>query len=160
MDLIANQQTVPRLAAARVHGFTLVETVVTMGILALILGSGFMALNTFNRLARVSRLYTCAETVVRNEIDLLLSVRFMPQTGDVHPALAIGTRVQTDLIVYVDPETGRAGQVGSLTTIISDAGQTLDGVNLQLRRAQVRLDYVFNNRNYSVAMETVRASDL
>ncbi len=144
----------------RAAGFTLLETLISLAIIAVTLGGSLITLGRFNDFARANRLVTCAQTVAQNEIDLVLNARFMPQVNDVHPILALGTKTQNDIAIYIDPDTGDAGQVGTVTTAIAEVPKTIDGKSLHLRRATVTVTYTYRNRTRNVVMETLRASDL
>ena len=68
-----------------------------------------------------------------------------------------------EAFIYRDPNTGEVLVRGTLTTNIAELGDTmtLDGITtaLNTRRATVRVSYNFRNRDYFVAMDTLRTAD-
>ena len=68
-----------------------------------------------------------------------------------------------EAFIYQDPNTGDVLVRGTLTSNIAELGDTmtLDGITtaLNTRRATVRVSYNFRNRDYVVAMDTLRTAD-
>ena len=68
-----------------------------------------------------------------------------------------------EAFIYQDPNTGEVLVRGTLTTNIAEVGDTmtLDGITsaLNTRQATVRVNYVFRNKEYVVAMDTLRTAD-
>lgn len=68
-----------------------------------------------------------------------------------------------EAFIYQDPNTGEVLVRGTLTTNIAEVGDTmtLDGIStaLNTRQAIVRVNYVFRNKEYLVAMDTLRTAD-
>lgn len=54
-------------------GFTIVEVCVAIAILAITAGAALYGLNQLNYFATVNRLYTAAQTLAQNQIDLILT---------------------------------------------------------------------------------------
>lgn len=142
------------------RGFTLLEAMISLALVSLILSGSLFILGRFNDHARSNRLTTCAQALALSRIDLLLNGQFRPQSGEVHPALALGVATQAGVPLYTDPVTGQVGARADVTTTVTDAGKTLDGASLRLRRARVVVSYSFRNRPRQVVLETMRASDL
>lgn len=152
--------------ASRLAAISLVEALIAIGIL----GSGATAsvatLMEMNKNATLSRLRTGAGTVAQNQIDYLLSIQpYNPQKGQIPPELAVGTRTQGSATaptvpIYTDPQTGVANTLGWVVTEVTDMGQSLNGIDYNLRRANVTVFYKFRNKTYSIEMSTLRASDI
>jgi prepilin-type N-terminal cleavage/methylation domain-containing protein len=147
-------------------GFTLVEVLVATVILALISATSFVTLNRMNFLAFSSRLYSEAQAIAENQVDILLTKGpFDPsRTPALVPTqLQVGTTNQTGVLIYVDPVTGQTVVTGTMTTTVSDPGltQTLNSqaANLNVRQIKVQVDYTFRNIAYSVVMNTLRTAD-
>ncbi len=142
-------------------GFTLTEVLVALAMIGLMASSALWALVIINADASVARLYTGAMTVAQARIDLILSdTPFDPQL-DEYPAggeLNLGTQTQT-VPIYTDPSTGNVVVSGTMTTTISDPGLTINGNSLNTYQATVTVTYQYRNRNYTVKMNTLRASD-
>ena len=68
-----------------------------------------------------------------------------------------------EAFIYQDPNTGEVLVRGTLSTSIGELGDTmtLDGITtaLNTRRATVRVTYAFRNKEYVVAMDTLRTAD-
>ena len=137
-----------------------------LAILALVAASTFAAMSQANRFAVINRVYTCAQTLVQNQIDTFLSVGpFYPQLTPalVPTELAAGTTTTNNVPIYADSTSGSTLVKGTMTRTVVDLGltQTTNGVtdDLHTRRLTVTLTYNFAGKNYSIAMSTLRASD-
>ncbi len=148
-------------ASRRSAAFTLTEVLIALAMIGLMASSAIWALVIINSNASVSRLYTGAMTAAQSQIDLILSdTPFDPQL-DEYPAggeLALGTQSQT-IPIYTDPATGNVVVSGTMTTTITDPGLQINGNDLNTYQATVTVTYQFRNRNYTVTMSTLRASD-
>ena len=151
---------------SRQDAFTYAEMMMALAVLALVAASTFAAMSHANRFAVTNRVYTCAQTVVQNQIDTFLSVGpFDPQLSPplVPTELATGTTTTTNVPIYSDSASGGAVVNGTMTRTVVDLGltQTTNGVtdDLQARRLTVTLAYTFSGKNYSIVMSTLRASD-
>ena len=136
-----------------------------LAILGLVAASTFAAMSQANRFAITNRVYTCAQTIVQNQIDTFLSVGpFDPQLSPplVPSELATGSTT-TSVPIYADTATAATVVGGTLTRTVVDLGltQTTNSVtdNLNTRRLTVTLTYTFAGRNYSIVMSTLRSSD-
>src|SRR3989442_496976 len=79
--------------------FTMVEVMISLGLLALIAGSVSWALSQMNFSAASSRVYTCAEIIAQNESDAFLSAApYNPQLNQVPTALAIVTNSSVPIV--------------------------------------------------------------
>ena len=155
-------------------GFTLTEVMVACTILALIAGSIIWGLNQLNYYASVSRLYTAAQTLAQNQIDLILTkAPFNPATSQ-YPTpnvLQVGTYYSdpsnpntlssTAVLVpiYTDPSNGNQTVKGSIKTTVQDTGLQISGNSLNIRQATVTVTYTFRNKTFTVKMDTMRTSD-
>lgn len=148
------------------RGFTLVEMLVALAMLALGVSGGFYAFCTINTHAMANRLFSEAQAVAEQQMDAILTKGpFDPtQTPPKIPAiLTSGTTAQSGVLVYVDPITNQVVVMGTMTTTITDPGltQTINGVttNLNVRQAKVDVSYTYRNTTYHVIMNTTRTAD-
>lgn len=161
----------------RPGGFTFVEAIVSLGVIAVGVASTLTALTRMNYVANTSRNATGAYTVAINQIDKILSAGpFIPQnktdTGAADPeipaVLTVGTTTTNNVPVYKDPDTGVVVP-GTMETEIQDISNTTTGVYMY--RATVKVAYQYRGRGpiwsgsprnrweYQFTMSTVRASD-
>jgi len=64
--------------------------------------------------------------------------------------------------VYQDPVSGLVLVTGTLTIVVTDAAMSMNFIaskDLNVRRANVQASYTFRNRDYTVAMDTLRTAD-
>lgn len=172
-----------RRALARQSGFTLVEVVVGATILGLVASSVLWGLNQLNSYATASRLYTAAQTLAQNQIDLILTKGPYDPSQNKYPLLnstdSSTNILRTDMIYYSDPTTpnklytsarsvaiytdpmnNNSIVTGTIATTVTPVAVTVNGVNItDLRRATVTVSYRFRRNNYNVVMETMRTSD-
>ncbi|MEY2545339.1 MAG: hypothetical protein QOG48_456 [Verrucomicrobiota bacterium] len=152
-------------------GFTLMEIVLALAVLGTMSAGCYVGFNTVNTYSISSRLYSEAQAVAQNQIDLILSKGpFDPANGKIPAVLALdSTRgnqplVTPNVFVYRDPITGNVAVSGTMTTSITDAGYTMTYAgatsNLNVRRATVTVSYTFRNTNYAVSINTLRTADL
>ena len=160
------------LLPKKIAGFSLVETMVSCGVFAILAASTVGALIRMNQNAILSRLQTGASTLAQNRIDLILSEGpFNPQkinkdTGQpqipsvlVPGTQQIGTSANPTLAVYTDPTTNEK-LWGWMVSTVTDTGLTYNGQNLNLYRARVTVFYRYRGSLYSVKMNTTRCSDI
>lgn len=156
------------LPARSRSAFALVEIMVACGLLVLAAAASVQALLRMNHNAALSRLQTGASTVAQNRIDLILSDGpFNPQKTppQVPPVLTagvqnIGSQSAPSVPIYTDPATGEVTVRGWMTSNIVNTNTMLGGQNLNVFRATVTVFYEFRGRTYSVAMSTLRTSDI
>lgn len=153
-------QTIPA-ARGRTAAFTLTEILVALAMIGLMASSALWALVLINSNAAVERLYTGAMTAAQSQIDLILSdtpfdpqLNQFPALGELNP----GTQTQT-VPIYTDPVSGNVVVSGTMTTTITDPGLQINGNSLNTYQATVTVTYSYRNRNYTVTMCTLRASD-
>jgi prepilin-type N-terminal cleavage/methylation domain-containing protein len=159
----------------RQRGFTLVEALAGISILGLVVGTVIFGLSQLNYYASVNRLYTAAQTLAQNQIDLILSKGpFNPalnqsptpnvlQTGTYYsdpttPDTLYGE--PRNVPIYTDPHDNQQVVVGTIATQITDPGISVNGVSLNLRQATVTVTYTFRNQTFTVKMDTMRTSDV
>jgi len=74
-----------------------------------------------------------------------------------------GQPMSKQAFIYQDPVTGNVVVTGTLVTTVSDTGtsMTFAGTtsNLNLRKATATVTYSFRNKDYTVAMDTLRTAD-
>lgn len=99
-------QLTGRRRRATSGAFTLVETLAGIAILGLIASSVTFGLNQLNRYATVNRLYTAAQTLAQNQIDLILTMGpYDPSdvSGTKYPVPSnCGTASATNTILRID----------------------------------------------------------
>ena len=146
--------------------FTLVEILIALAVLGTMSAGCYIGFNAINAYAVSSRLFTEAQTVCQNQIDLILSKEPFDPTSTpakIPTVLAIGTTTTPNVFIYEDPVTGKVIVTGTMVTTVTDAGmtQTFVGTNtsLNVRQANVTVSYTFRNTNYSVSMDTLRTAD-
>jgi len=155
-------------AFRRKNGFTLIEALITVGLVGVAAAGTFAVMGKINEFASVSRLYTCASTIAQNQIDHILSDSpFNPSFNPPQiPAVLTtdasrgGPLVQTNVPINTDPVSNQVVVTGTLTTSVVDTSMTQNGSNLNIYRATVTVGYRFKNRSYTVVMSTMRTSDI
>lgn len=147
-------------------GFTLIEVFVGLAVLGTMSAGAYIGFNEVNAYSVSSRLYSEAQAVAQNQIDLILSkgpFNITSVPNRVPPELALGTQTRPNVFVYVDPVNGKTIVTGTMTTVIEDAGATMTfaGVTspLNVRKAKVTVAYAFRGKDYNVTMETLRTAD-
>jgi prepilin-type N-terminal cleavage/methylation domain-containing protein len=154
-------------------GFTLLEIVIALAVLGVMAAGCYIGFNAINEYSVSSRLYTEAQTVCQNQIDLILSKEPFDVTTNpkkVPEVLKLnserspaGPLVQNNVFIYQDPVTGKVIVTGTMTTTVTDIGSTMafagTTANLNIRQATVTVAYKFRNRDYTVAMDTIRTAD-
>ncbi len=163
---LSSSQARNGLAASRARaGYTLLEMVIALAVIGTMSAGAYIGFNTVNTYAVSTRLYTEAQAVAQNQIDLILSKGpFDPKTNKVPAVLQLGSTVTPNVFVYRDPVSGNVVVSGTMTTTITDAGYSMTyagaTTNLHLRRATVTVSYNFRGTQYDVSMNTLRTSDL
>lgn len=153
----------PHRRASRA-GITLVETTMSIAVLSLFLAMGYATLLIANKNAMISRLYTLAEEMARDQIDQIETAspynpQFVAPLGpQIPPALVLDSaRGNTPLVqtlpLYTDPNTGTTVVNAQVSTSVTDVG------SLNSRAATVTVSYTFGKRSYQVKMNTIRTSD-
>ena len=102
---------------SRQDAFTYAEMMMALAILALVAASTFAAMSQANRFAITNRVYTCAQTLVQNQIDTFLSVGpFYPQFDPalVPTELAAGTTTTNNVPIYADTATAATVVLSSM----------------------------------------------
>jgi type II secretory pathway pseudopilin PulG len=158
-----------RLRAFGAGGFTLIEAVVSIGVIGIGVASTLGALTKFNSIAAMSRNSTGACAAVMNQIDLIQSDGpFNPQktnndgTVQIPPELVLGPHGPTDVVVYQykDPLNNNKVVIvpGKMTTTVTDLNP--GSTTVYMYKAVVTVTYTYLNRSYSFSMSTVRTSDI
>jgi len=154
----------------RTGGFTLLEAVVGVALIAIGVSCIVGALTKLNAIAAIARNATGAYTTVMNQIDLIQSDGpFNPQktntdgSAQIPPELQLGTHTQNNVPIYQDPKTGVI-VAGTMTTTVSDATSTYTNgsvtFSLIAYKAIVTISYTYLSRDYSYSMSTIRTSDI
>jgi prepilin-type N-terminal cleavage/methylation domain-containing protein len=153
-------------ASLRDAAFTLVEVAVAVALAGIGVSVTIGALTKVNSFASSARNLTGATTAVQNQIDLLLSDSpFNPQKTNpdgsiqVPPELILGTHVTNNVPIYKEPATGVIVG-GTMTTTVTDASATYNGITIPTYRASVSVTYTYLGRTYTVTMDTIRTSDI
>jgi hypothetical protein len=141
------------------------EIVMALAVLGTMSAGCYVGFNSVNTYSISSRLYTEAQAVAQNQIDLILSKGpFDPKNNKIPTVLTIGATTTPNVFIYRDPVSGNVAVTGTMTTTISDAGYTMTYAgstnDLSVRRATVTVTYTFRNTQYNVSMDTLRTADL
>jgi type II secretory pathway pseudopilin PulG len=157
----------------RTGGFTLVETVVAIGVIGIGVVSTLGALTKFNSMADMSRNGTGVCAAVLNQIDLIQSDGpFNPQktndpippatigTPQIPPELQLGTQTKAVVVYqYKDINSNNIVIVpGTMTTTVTDINPGT--TTTYMYKAVVTVTYTYLNRSYSFSMSTIRTSDI
>jgi len=140
------------------------EVMVAIGLFGITSAAAVAALIRINTNAALCRLQTGACTVAQNQIDLILSDGpFNPQLNQIPPELTVGETDQGSssaptIAVYTDPSSGQK-VLGWMQTVVQDAGATSGSTTLYVYQATVTVSYFYKGRQYSVSLNTMRASD-
>ena len=98
-----NQAARAQWQRSALAAFTLVEVVAGMAMLGLVASSIIYGLNQLNHFAMVNRLYTAAQTVAQNQIDLILTMGpYDPSTGKYPVPDTCGAATSTNTILRTD----------------------------------------------------------
>jgi type II secretory pathway pseudopilin PulG len=154
-------------------GFTLLEAVVSIGVIGIGVVSTLGALTKFNSIAAMSRNSTGACAAVMNQIDLIQSDGpFNPQktnndgTVQIPPELVLdstrgGPLTQNNVVVYQYKDLANNKIVivqGTMTTSVTDLNP--GSTTIYMYKAVVTVTYTYLNRSYSFSMSTIRTSDI
>ena len=145
-------------------GFTVIQAVVAMGVIAVAGASSMLALVQLNNKAASMRTLNNARAVLQRNIDTALNVPFSPTQQP--PVLAITSTTgsqyedETDgdnLVTIVTPKSAGGTTVkGTLTRIVTAQGNS---DSADIRRITFRIDYFVRGRPYTYSMTTLRGSD-
>ncbi len=142
-------------------GITLVEIMLSIAMVGVVGASSIWAFTAVNRYAFTNRLLTAAQGVARSQIELVqIDTPFNPQFAQIPPDLEIGTRTETGVTIYSDPNDSDLQVNGSITTMVTDPGWTIGGVSINARQVRVRVTYVYRGKTFNVNMNTFRVSDI
>ena len=164
--------------ARSVEGFTLVEVLTAVALLALFSSGALWTLTQANRYAALSRLYTGAQLAAQSQIDLIMSKGpFNPQNladdGSAAPQipaeLALGTHAPETVTIYSEPN-GQTVTATRVTTVATDnPAKVVSGRTLNIYYATVTVTFVYPpspagvtppvSAQHSVQLNAMRASD-
>jgi type II secretory pathway pseudopilin PulG len=146
--------------------FTLVETLIGIGMLALLGAGSFWTMNAMNVYATGARLYSEAIARAEQQIDAILTKGpFDPSANPqlIPTVLTLGTTTQNGVLIYKDPVTSQVTVTGTMTTVVTNTG--LAGTvgstptDLNLWQATVTVTWIFRGKNYSVSLDTMRTGN-
>jgi prepilin-type N-terminal cleavage/methylation domain-containing protein len=179
----------PRRATAKAaqEGFTFTELLIGLTIIALVGSTVLFGLNRLNTFASVNRLYTVAQTLAQNQIDLILTKGPFDPAQNKYPRLngtdPTSNILRTDVTTYYsnpstptqlytappnppvelykDPMNNNAIVTGNIATSIKTTPFTAGSKNnnLNVRQASVTVSYTFRSKPYSITMNTMRTPD-
>lgn len=170
-----NFKAAPTLSR-RSPGFTLVEVLTAVALLGMFAGGALWTLTQTNNYAALSRLYTGAQVLAQNQIDLIMSKGpFNPQRGEVPAVLGgsalpaggtvtvVETKANADLTIYAEP-TSAANPVTieaeERDTTVNDANMVVNGRNLNIYTATVVVKFKYRGKDHQVQLNAMRASDV
>ena len=141
------------------------EVFIALAVLGTISAGVYIGFNEVNAYSVSSRLYSEAQAVAQNQIDLILSKGpFDPRTNRIPAILQLGATTTPNVFVYRDPVSGREVVTGTMTTTITNANMQMtyagSTTDLNVRRATVTVNYRFRNKDYAVSLDTLRTADL
>jgi Tfp pilus assembly protein PilV len=146
-----------------ISGLTLVEVMISCGMIVIVCTSFMMAFTQLNQMAMVSRLYTGAYAQAQSQIDLISTdTPFEPQNNLVPSELTPGTTTAT-VTVYHDPISNNTINGTMTTTVTTNNSTYTQGSTtetLYLYEAYVNVSYTYRGKSYSVAFSTLRTSDI
>jgi type II secretory pathway pseudopilin PulG len=147
-------------------GFTLVETLIGIGMLALLGAGSFWTMNAMNVYATGARLHSEAIAKAEQQIDAILTKGPFDPTANpplIPAVLTLGMTTQNGVLIYKDPVTGQVTVTGTMTTLISDTGLAgtvgPTATALNLWQATVTVTWTFRGKNYSVSLDTMRTGN-
>lgn len=139
-------------------GFTLIELLVGLAILLVVGGSAITAMIQLNRQAEEHRLYSIAAMAVQNQIQLCLTDEpYVPNESETPSELTLGT-TPTPISLTIPNNPNDPGDFlvsGTMNTTVTTANTTLNVVQVA-----VNLTYTYRSKSYTVAANTMRATDL
>lgn len=139
--------------------FTLIEVLVSAVIVILIGLSVVPAMLLLNTNTMAARLTTMASLIALNQVALVSTdAPFSPPDGQIPVDLALGEQT-APVIIYDDPNWDHSVN-GTMTTKVEAVENEAGAPPLHLRRVTVTVEYNFRNKDYSVVMHTIRASDV
>ena len=159
----------------RQSGFTLVEVMAAATILALVATSVIFGLSQLNYFATVNRLYTAAQTLAQNQIDLILTKAPYNPAQSQYPTpnvLQAGTYYSDpstpntlyasarNVSIYTDPSNNNQIVVGTIATTVADTGVSIGGTSLNIKQTTVTVTYTYRNKTFTITMNTMRAPDV
>ena len=145
-------------------GFTMIQAVVAMGVIAIAGASSMLALVQLNNKAAAMRTLNNARAVLQRNIDTALSVPFsatqQPPILAITPTNGSVFEDETDgdnLVTIVTPKSAAGTTVkGTLTRIVTAQGNS---DSADIRRITFRIDYSVRGRPYTYSITTLRGSD-
>jgi type II secretory pathway pseudopilin PulG len=147
-------------------GFTLVETLVGVGMLALLGAGSFWTMNAMNVYATGARLHSEAIAKAEQQIDAILTKGPFDPTANpqmIPTVLTPGMTTQNGVLLYKDPVTGQVVVTGTMTTVVADTGLTgtvgTTATTLNIWQATVTVSWTFRGKNYSVSLDTMRTGN-
>lgn len=143
-------------------GFTLLEVAVAMGVISIFVAGAVLALVQMNRFATVSRLHTLALGLAQQRVDEIHTTQWI--LGTPRPAaLTAEMRTDANLPLNNDSFNSRVGLASLFSDLDTQVNATrvsqITDISARQLRAVVTVSYTFRGRNYSLIMNTLRASD-
>lgn len=155
------------------RGFTVIEVLIGLSVFIMVSAGALWGLNQLNYYASVNRLYTAAQTVAQNQIDLILTKGpYVPANSQTPAVLTTGTYYWTPTsttgsatavpfpLYYYTVGGSQVNVVNAtLQTVVGSQPGSVGGTSLNLKKASVTVTYTFRNKTFNVKMDTIRAPD-
>jgi len=144
-----------------VHGFTLLELTIALGMFALFATGAVVSMTQVNRHASATRLRTLALGVAQQRIDEVLTI---PWSSANRPAVLVaGSRTDNAIPLNNDAMNNQAGLSSAFTNLDTQVTATrvteINDVLPRKVRAVVTVTYSYRNRPYRISLTTLRAID-
>ena len=154
--------------------FTLVEILAATALFGMVAAVVIWGLTMLQNYATIARLYTAAQTLAQNQIDVILTKGPFNPTAGTYPNPNV---LRIDASYYSDPGNGSTSTApiyvtihkqadgqqtvrGTVKTTVSETGHEYPvGTSLKVRQAVVEVAYTYRSKDYTVVMNTMRAPD-
>jgi prepilin-type N-terminal cleavage/methylation domain-containing protein len=152
----------PRREDRVAGGFTLVEVMIAITVLAVFVMSSLTALTQLNRYAAAARLQTLARAIAQTQIDQIMTTPWSV-SGTVPTILAVGTTTQGNVPLDNDNFNNQPGLSSPFTSLDMNINATMTtviaSVSTRIVSASVTVTWPYRGTNYSITLNTLRTAD-